>query len=115
MITREEYIAKLLANNKQKDEKLFDILKKEEEEIANTVINNITNLIENADKRRFYELSMVETRVLNHSELFNEKLVELRKKYDFLEFRVITCSNYRDNMRVGWYLKEERKGTNYDY
>ena len=109
MITREEYIAKLLANNKQKDENWFNAHKKEEEEIVNTAIKNITNLIENADKRRCYELSMVETRVLNHSELFNEKLVELRKKYDFLEFRVITYSNYRDNMRVGWYLKVEGK------
>lgn len=115
MITREEYIAKLLANNKQKDENWVHPFMKEEEKIVNTVIESITNLIENVDKRRFYDLTMVETRVVNNSELFNEKLVELRQKYDFLEIRVIKFSDYRggliqlNRIRVAWYLKEERK------
>ena len=57
--------------------------KKKEEETVNTIIKNITNLIENADKRRSYELTMIESRVLNHSKLFNEKMAELRKNTIF--------------------------------
>ena len=115
MITREEYIAKLLANDEQKNKKVFDITKEKEKIFADVVIKKITDLIEKFDARRFYILDMVESRILGDSELFDEELAKLRQKYDFLEFVVISHYHYSSNTKISWYLKEERKGTNYDH
>lgn len=115
MITREEYIAKFLANDEQKNKKVFDTTKEKEKIFADVVIKKITDLIEKLDSRRFYILDMVETRVLSNSELFDEELAKLRQKYDFLEFVVTEHYHYSSNTKINWYLKEERKETNYDH
>ena len=114
MITREEYVAKFLANDEQKNKKVFDTTKEKEKIFADVVIKKITDLIEKLDTRRFYILDMVESRILSHSELFDEELAKLRQKYDFLEFVVISHYHYSSNTKVSWHLKEERKEINHD-
>lgn len=97
-MTKEEYLAKMKANQEKVEEKCKETYLRNKEKLINQVIGKITELIENADSQQRYEFSKEETEELSYSDLFKEKLEELRKKYDFLEFRVNGYPNFPDDI-----------------
>ena len=73
---------------------------------ANSVFQKIIGKIENADLDMLYQLEEEETKNLPIC-FFDDKLEELKKRYDFLEFRVIRNQVYGgDIIRVEWEIIE---------
>lgn len=109
-MTKEEYLAKIKANREKQVREWEEAYRKKEEKYVNQAIENIINCIENAYTQQGYVFSQEEIDWLSKSDLFNKKLDELRKKYDFLEIYINTNKylGFPNEIRnVRWRVKGE--------
>ena len=102
-MTKEEYITKLETNKKNYPK----VLERKNEKYTRKVIKEITKRIKSADLSAKYIANKEESRALLRSKLFDEKLEELRKKYDFLDIHVVKEIEFRQcKVLIYWCVKE---------
>lgn len=103
-MTKEEYITKLETNRKNYPK----VLERKNKKYTRKVIKEITKRIKSADLSEQYKVSEEESRTLFRSKLFDEKLEELRKKYDFLDIQVIKEIEFRQcKVLIYWDVKKD--------
>ncbi len=106
-MTKEEFLKK---REERYDEKELMVRDSRETKLkriyANNVFEKIVGKIENADLDMCYKLENEETKNLPIC-FFDDKLEELKQRYDFLEFSVIRNQVYGgDIVRVEWKIIE---------
>ena len=109
-MTKEEYLAKMKANVEEKEREREERYRRKQENYASQAITRIIERIEKADPQQTYVVGEEETKWLSDSEIFNKKLYELRKKYDFLDIHINTkkyLGSPNEIRSVSWHVKED--------